>query len=155
VIRRTSRKYLLESIEDNYSAIFGYKPNSIDSWESHNPSLPTWVVQDLDIIDNRKGYWLIMKNKSTFYKNGRVSNVNTVPLVTNWNLIGYPNDKTIDSNTALSEITGNYSIIMAYNASTGFWDSFGPLGDGSLENISMDRGYWIYMTSNDLWNMTW
>lgn len=155
LISLSDRDYVLESIEGNYSAIYGYNPNAIDSWISYNPNLPSYAVQDLTYIDNRRGYWLVMKDNSTFFHNGSVSNIETIPLSLNWNLIGYPRNESEDINVFLAEIQGNYTIIMTYNTSSGFWQSAGPLGLGTLENITPDKGYWIYMNASDQLNVTW
>jgi len=77
-----------------------------------------------------------------------------IKLWSGWNLIGYNslNPKTITD--ALFSISGNYSIVWAYDASdtADHWKMYDPgvpFGN-DLTIIEPGKGYWIMMTSDDI-----
>jgi len=79
----------------------------------------------------------------------------TLNLYTGWNLISLPlmsEDTSISS--VLSPISGNYSIVWAYNASNtaDHWKKFDPSAPFGNDLTSMEpgKGYWIMMTNNDI-----
>ena len=72
----------------------------------------------------------------------------TIPLHTGWNLISIPlvpEDSNIDS--VFSAITGNYGVVWT-TTSTGGWKSSNH-AFGRLTDITVDKGYLIYMTASD------
>lgn len=240
------RDMMLEPIKDKYESVFTYNPDNADLWKSYNPSLPSWVEQDLTLIEDKAGLWLFMKEDSMYVYNGSKSERNITSLKNGWNLIGYPTSVSKDIVTSLASVDGNYNIILAYNSSrycqreivyindsvfhngqevkvigvnetyskikfggqtisifndtkelyselnnlairiydlhyevlenqryvdigvdcespdipylnqtSDKWESYGPQGDGTLTNMTPDRGYWIYMNSNDDLVKTW
>jgi len=78
----------------------------------------------------------------------------SIDLYNGWNLISLPlmpDDSNV--NSVLSPISGNYSIVWAYNASdtSDHWkkyDSTTPFGN-DLISMEPGKGYWIMMTSDD------
>jgi len=71
-----------------------------------------------------------------------------IPLHTGWNLISIPlvpEDSNIDS--VFSSISGNYSVVWT-TTSTGGWKSSNQ-AFGRLTDITVDKGYLIYMTAPD------
>jgi len=82
----------------------------------------------------------------------------TLNLYTGWNLISLPlmpDDSNIKS--VLSPISGNYSIVWAYNASNSadHWKKYDPATPFGNDLITMEpgNGYWIMMTSDDTLNI--
>jgi hypothetical protein len=72
----------------------------------------------------------------------------SIPLHTGWNLISIPlvpEDSNIDS--VFSSIAGNYSVVWT-TTSTGGWKSSNQ-AFGKLTDITVDKGYLIYMTAPD------
>ncbi len=75
----------------------------------------------------------------------------TINLGTGWNLISLPLQP---SNTAitnvLSNISGKYSAVWAWDGPSQSWRSYFPTNPGFANLSSMDagKGYWIYMTSS-------
>ena len=60
VPQNTSVDFVLASISGNYSSIHTYNASvELDYWKAYDPSMPSWVVQDLDSISEKKGYWII------------------------------------------------------------------------------------------------
>ena len=77
-----------------------------------------------------------------------------IQLSVGWNLIGYNSLYSQPIADALSSISGNYSIVWAYNASdtTDHWKKYDPgvpFGN-DLINMEPGRGYWIMMTSEGI-----
>jgi hypothetical protein len=72
----------------------------------------------------------------------------SIPLHTGWNLISIPlvpEDSNIDS--VFSSIAGNYGVVWT-TTSTGGWKSSNQ-AFGRLTDITVDKGYLIYMTAPD------
>lgn len=77
-----------------------------------------------------------------------------ISLFEGWNLISIPlmpEDTTISS--VLSPISGNYSIVWAYDKTEGgiwkMYDPGAPIFVNDLKEIQPGKGYWIMMTAND------
>jgi len=139
---------LFANITESIDYAYSYFETDIDPWKVYNPNLPSYVVQDLNLIEDRRGLWIFMVQNESMYYNGTRSLRTSMDLKEGWNLIGYPtlNDETIDD--ALSTIEGDYNIAIAYQNPDDTWQTGGPEGDGSLEYITKDRGYWIYMNKD-------
>ena len=100
-----------------------------------------------------KGYWIMMNSDNALNISGTVSGSIEIDLLRGWNLIGYNllDHQPIDD--ALSSITGNYSIVWAYNASdtADHWKKYDPVAPfgNDLEIMEPGKGYWIMMSAND------
>ena len=82
-----------------------------------------------------------------------------IDLYSGWNLIStplLPDDNNIA--TILSSISGNYSIVWAYNASdtADHWKKYDPSTPFGNDLITMEpgKGYWIMMNSDDTLNVS-
>ncbi len=147
----TSTEFVLSSIEGNYSSIHTYNINDYsDHWKAYNPNLPSWVINDLVQINEKKGYWINMKNQSSFYLNGTLMQPNMIPLAIGWNLIGYPTNNSKEITSALNPISGSYEIIWLYNATNGNYYYYNASsGNGTLNEMKIYYGYWIKMLKAD------
>ncbi len=156
VPQNTSVDFVLASISGNYSSIHTYNASvELDYWKAYDPSMPSWVVQDLDSISEKKGYWIKVTGQDILVVNGTVSVPTSVSLENGWNLVGYPASTAKTPADAFSSISGSYSIVWAYNTSESTYYYYNPsLGSGTLGQISPNRGYWINMTEDDTWWVT-
>lgn len=147
----TSTKSVLSSIEGNYSSIHTYDVNDYsDHWKAYNPDLPSWVINDLVYINEKKGYWINMKNQSSFYLECTLIQPDEVPLVKGWNLMGYPANNSKEITSALSPIQGSYAIIWLYNASDSKYYYYNVSeSNGTLHEVRPYYGYWINMSKAD------
>ena len=147
----TSTESVLYSIEGNYSSIHTYDVNDYsDHWKVYNPDLPSWVVNDLVQINEKQGYWINMKNQSSFYLNGTLIQPDDILLVRGWNLIGYPANDSKEITSALSTISGSYTLIWLYNATDNKYYYYNAsAGNGTLQEMIPYYGYWINMSKND------
>jgi hypothetical protein len=143
---------VLNQISGKYSSIYTYDINEeIDHWKVYNPTLPKWVINDLNTINDERGYWIRMNEDSNLILEGIVEKPKLMNLYIGWNLIGYPSNESKNITQALSSISGSYSIVYAYNASSGNYIVYNPnLDNNTLTDIEPNRGYWVNMTTNDI-----
>ncbi|MFH1641756.1 MAG: hypothetical protein ABIC04_02560 [Nanoarchaeota archaeon] len=147
----TSVFNMFSSLENNYTSVHGYNTGDAnDPWKTYNPSMPAWVVQDLEEISEENGYFINMNNKSAFYLNGTLLVPNTITYGKGWNLIGYPAQNSKGVVEALSTIQGSYSVIFGYNSiNKTYYFYNASFADGTLEYVIPGYGYWINMTIED------
>jgi hypothetical protein len=126
--------------------------DTVDPWKSYNPSLPSYVVQDLDTISKSKGYWMHSYNDTIFYRNGSLTKPTFISLKKGWNLIGMPNVTTINTYDAFVSIIPYFDYVFLYNASDDDWKEWtwnSSLPSDQDLNVTMnDYGYWIYMLND-------
>lgn len=146
-------EFTLENISQDYKAIFSYSPSDAkDPWKSYNPNLPLWATQDLSMIYDSGGYWIIMNKNATYYLNGIVNRNSQTSLNAGWNLIGYPRGTSKTPNMAFSSLDGHYDMVLEYKKENNTWYYYAPGNASStLKMIDPDYGYWIRMTSNYTW----
>lgn len=147
------RDFVLGSYEDYYDKVFSYDPmDTNDPWKSHNPNLPSWVVNDLEWMEADKGYWIFMNNDTQFYLEGFYNMESSQSLIQGWNLIGYPRNYSNQTQSAFNSLDGNYSLVLQYKAENDTWYYNIP-GDNSstLKIIEPDYGYWINLTTDEIW----
>ncbi len=142
-------------INSSFYAVFAYDPeDGNNSWNVYNPSLPSWVVQDLEQMDRLHGYWIYMNQSATYIYNGTIVR-QTIPLVKGWNLAGYPSQTADDAETSFGTINGSYTRVYIYNATTDSIQIFIP-GDpaNSTFNLTLPNyGYWINTTEDIDWTL--
>ena len=113
---------------------------------------------DLPDIDDSTMYFRIKANdgaidgvygeSNAFHVDNVVTSTFQIQVHTGWNLISIPlvpEDTNIDS--IFSSIAGNYSVVWT-TTSTGGWKSSNQ-AFGKLTDITVDKGYLIYMTAPD------
>jgi len=145
---------LLSPIEGRYSSIHTYDPSDpADSWKSYNPSLPSWVVQDLSIISLTKGYWLYALDNLSFDYNGSVHSPLDIPLARGWSLISVSSNN--DTNLSVS-LPASITIIYGFNATNKSWYYYRPSdSSGSLSFVSRMQGYWVNSSEESNWYIYW
>ena len=147
---------LLQPLEGNYSSIYRYNGDAqLDKWNVYNPNLPGWVVQDLTDLNVEEGYWINMVEDDVFYLYGSITLPRKISLGSGWRLVGHPTNTSKDPATAFTTISGSYSIVWGYNASSGNYLYYIPgMGGNTLSIIEPGSGYWVNMTSGDDWWVT-
>jgi hypothetical protein len=156
----TTLSTMLSSINGKYASIMGYYPDYGDKWRTYNPSLPSWVVQDLANISRKNSYWLYLKNTTNFTTSGTLKLMDYISVERGWNFVSNPTNKTYNISRAFATIDGKYSIVHSYDRSLGVWQSYVPNGNNSnasgLKNFTPSRGYWVNMTEGGvifLWDI--
>ncbi len=134
----------LSVMNSSYTAWY-YNATS-SAWESPN------------VLDQYRGYWVydggIGQPVNLSYKNnaGVSPTLGQVNLTQGWNAIGASHEASTYVNTTLLSIAGKYSVVYEYTPGTG-WRTYTPgvtTADNPSEfiNMTVGRGYWIYMTSS-------
>jgi len=144
------RDEVIENIT-NLESIFEYQENAQDRWKSYNPSLPWFVIQDLELMHRTEGYWIRMRAREDFLTEGGLRLINYVNLVPGWNLAGYPTNKTKSVNESFASIEGNFTEVRAYNASTQVFTNYIPGVGGGLTATTPNLGYWINVSVIEVW----
>ncbi|MBU1198418.1 MAG: hypothetical protein KKF46_02755 [Nanoarchaeota archaeon] len=132
-------------------AIFEYQEESSDLWKSYNPSLPSFVIQDLEMMTRTEGYWIRMDASENYNFEGGLRLPTSISLVSGWNLAGYPTNENKTATTAFTTIQGNFEEVRTYNASTDVYVSYVPGVGGALATIQPYYGYWINANASDVW----
>ncbi len=140
---------VLENI--TYEVIRNYDASSTDKWKIYKPSLPSWVVQDLNDLKRTEAYFLETTSSQIFLYEGSKRVPNNIQLVQGWNFVGYPTNNTQNITVALSSIAGNYEEVRSYNNTDGTYYSHTPPNSGNLYYAEPYRAYWIYMNTSDTW----
>ena len=84
----------------------------------------------------------------------------SIPLTVGWNLVSFNVHPTnTDIATVLSSITGNYSLVYAWDATSSsnnwlMYDPSMPPFLNSLNHLDETMGFWIYMTTADTLEVT-
>ncbi len=142
----------------NYTAIFRYNPGDEENpWSSYNPHLPNWTEQDLNNLNRRHGYWIIMEEPGMYFREGYHFTQTNIVLREGWNLIGYPTQDERDIEEALSQINHTYTRVEAYTDINGEkgWVFHVPGEPGDLETMNPGLGYWVYVEEDTSWMVNW
>ena len=157
VAKPTNVSQVFENISGDIISIFEYPSKRV--WRAYNPSLPEWVVQDLEKINRKRGYWLNMDNSAFFELNSSTATPNHINLKQGWNLIGYPTFEYRNISLALQTIDQNYEYIILFNASSNEWQEFSwntSMGlNQDLKEMVPYYGYWIFMEEGDTLVIDW
>jgi len=150
VPQNTSLVKITENI--SYSEIHSYDANaSLDKWKSYNPSLPSWVVQDLHNISQKKGYWIKMDNNDTLVIGGYIEIPTETQIRAGWNLVGFPINSSKEAGATLTTMGNKYSSVHAYNATDydDHWKVYYRSQDPDLNDLKRIEPYWGYWVNAD------
>ena len=141
----------------DFTSIHWYDPSDTsDQWKAYNPSIPAWVIQDLDRIEKEKGYWIDMPESRPFFYSGTKATPVGISIKRGWNLIGYP---TNYSQLINETIPFNYTSVHKYNLSDTIdpWKVYynPPNATNDLQYFDLYFGYWIKSNEELLWIVNW
>ena len=136
---------VLESIEGNYNIVLYYNATSGAS-EFFDPLIAEY--SSLKKLEPGAGYWIDMKGTDIAAFEGMKFSDPSRDLESSWNMFSVPygiENKTLPA--ALASITGQYNIVLYYNATSGASEFFDPLiaEYSSLKKLEPGAGYWIDM----------
>lgn len=142
------------SITGNYGDVWAFE---LGQWQVYNPENDP-VFNDFSTISSARGYWINMSAPDTLSLIGTHPLTTTISLQAGWNLIGYPSVIKKEVGTALSSISGKYSLVQQYKASdlSDPWKIYNPSAPASLNDLKElepNYGYWIYMTQDATLNI--
>jgi len=139
---------VLSQVSGSYSIVWAYDASdSADPWKKYDPSVP--FGNDLSEIKPGKGYWIMMTADDTLSVTGPLPDKSIPDMGSGWNLIGYNFLTEEPVSDALSPVSGDYSIVWAYDSSdyADPWKKYDPsvpFGN-DLTEMEPGRGYWIMM----------
>lgn len=131
--------------------VFEYQEGQSDPWKAYNPSLPSFVIQDLTHMSRIEGYWIKMSAEQQFFLEGGLRLPTEIPFMTGWNLAGYPKNTIEGVSESFATIEGNYTEARTYIAETGTTIGYVPGVGGALNQTEPYRGYWINATVDEEW----
>ena len=147
---------LLFKSNSSYGHVMAYSPiTPNDPWKSYNPSLPSWVIQDLDQIERNYGYWVLTSATTEFYLNNTLATPTLTDLEKGWNLVGYPSRDVQNTSSVFKALEPGYDYVLMYNASdpSDKWKEYtwnSSLPSNQDFNYSVPNyGIWIYMLNTD------
>jgi hypothetical protein len=146
----TPRNDVIFNLTDMES-IFEYEEEATDVWKSYNPSLPSFVIQDLHYMTRTKGYWIKMRADQNLFLEGDLRIPSYVYLKSGWNLAGYPTSQIKPVNTSFSTIDGNFTVVRAFDPQNKIFIAYVPGVGGALNQTEPYRGYWINATTDEVW----
>ena len=106
------------------------------------------------------GFWIRMTADATLDVTGSIPETTDISLSTaagGWNMVGYP---SIDSGVLPGIQTVNTTRIFAYHASDGsdpwkIFDVVAPPYANDLVSMMPGWGYWVYVTADETWTITY
>jgi len=163
-----ARSTVLQSIDGKYDSIFEYQSNDLsDPWKSYSISLPNWTVQQLNYMDRISGYWIYIYNTPDSNNVSNDSNVSAynitfsyagvysdsvISLYDGWNLVGYPNTKSVNISAGLNGLS--YSIVKYYNTTTDTWVMYlNNSVNNTLDKFETYKGYWVNVNGDQQWHI--
>jgi hypothetical protein len=135
---------VLSSVAGEYTTVRAYDPvGGWTTYESSNPGAST-----LHDIVPEKGYWINMTQDAVLNVTGKEMAGTQIPVSSGWNLIGYPTFTVQNVSVALAGVSGNYTLVRAYDPVLG-WMTYDPMHPefSDLLQLSPGSGYWIEMTA--------
>jgi hypothetical protein len=144
----TTRETVLQTLETNYVAIFGYHAGKSRPWLHWHRDKPN-MFNDVIEINHKEGYYIDMYMADHLVTVGQVPSQVDIDLKAGWNLAGHPCLTERLRDDALSSIAGKYNIVEYYDTI-----------DDKETRIEWDDlmlpglGYWIHATENCVWTIT-
>ena len=127
----------LQPIDGSYEAVFTYDNNE---WLAYNPNLPSYVIQDLNIIDRKKGYWIEMREDRQYSRSGYMIAYANILLHNGYNLIGYPSNTTRNATDIFNE------PVWGYDNANKQWIT---------QYLIPYHGYWVYSNTTHYVRIDW
>ena len=152
----TTITQVLSTITGSYDLVYAYyASDTADPWKKYNTAAPP-LLNDLTDIDETKGFWIRTSDAVTLTVSGTTPVSPTIPLVTGWNLVGYPSQVTKPITEALTSCAGKYDLVYAYYASDTAdpWKKYNTAAPPFLNDLTEMRpglGYWVRMTEACNW----
>jgi hypothetical protein len=138
--------YLTSTIAGNFEAIYAWNAQT-QQYIGYDPAYPQYSALRNMTVD--KGYFVKMTANDNLTLTGTLPPSTGIDLVLGWNLIGYPSATGRPVGTALSDISGNYEAVYAWNPSSQQFIGYDPIFPqySNLQNMTYGRGYFVKATS--------
>lgn len=144
LVNITTRSFVNSISEKNWTL----KNYNSSGWKGayFNISEDDWTLND---IERTYGYYIRLNSSSVLEIEGIYINKTNISLKMGWNMIGYPSNSTKNLSTALSSITGKWTMLWSlYNNTWGWNNPHDPLFPFEIKNLTPGRGYWINISED-------
>ena len=146
---------ILADIMDDVMLVYAWDGET-GTWSRFDPAVG--YGNTLEELHRTMGFWINMAEDRTLSITGVAPVSTSVLLYSGWNLIGWSTGAGEALPSALSDIDGNYELVMAHHASDTAdpWKLFDPTGPAYANDLTvMDPGwgYWIEMNTDDTLNV--
>lgn len=142
-LANTAMADVLQTIDGLYTDVWGYDA-ATGEWERYVEGAPEFLNTLTDVVPS-KGYWVKMSDEGILALSGSPVE-DPIPLLENWNLVGYNSLSEMNVEDALTSIDGFCNAVWRYEASSGEWKKFiegVPEFLNDLETFQPGWGYWI------------
>jgi parallel beta-helix repeat protein/YD repeat-containing protein len=131
------------SIAGLYSSVLSFNGGALSYYPNLPPSMNT-----LQTVDASHGYWINMTSPGTLAISGRqVGENQPIQLASGWNLVGYFPRGAEPVTTALAGVLGQVTAVLGYDGGALSYYPSLPPGINTLNQLDVDHGYWIDLTS--------
>lgn len=142
----------LSSINGSYTLVYAWNATS-SSWKLYNPYAQSPAINSLNYTTVQWGYWInVNASSATLNVTGTQPSSTNIGVVSGWNLIGYPKTTTQLVSTTLTGISGQYTLVYSWNASSSSWKLYNPYAQSaainSLNYSAPGYGYWVYVNAS-------
>ncbi|MBD3185135.1 PKD domain-containing protein [Candidatus Poribacteria bacterium] len=148
-----SLEAVLESIDGNYEAIWGYDSLS-GEWQIYDPDNPPFL-NTLWEIEIGKGYWIKMKTSDTLIVHG-VKFSSPISLEAGWNLVGHNSENNLDLESFINLLGEIFVSIWTYDPYEKKWVGYSsgwPDFLERLEYLSPGKGYLLKVSASGVLNI--
>ncbi len=141
----------------NMTSIHAYvASDTSDPWKAYNPSLPSWVTQDLTKVGDTRGYWINMEGDGRFDVSTIITSPRSIAVSPGWNLVGYPSKSPKRVNESLATLYPNWRELRFWNSTdSSYYAYYNSTQSGDFTNQTPYNGYWLYMSAAGTWVITW
>jgi PKD repeat protein len=162
----TATASVLADISGKFNLVYAWDASGghpgAGNWLKFDPTAPTFV-NTLNNIDEKMGFWIYMTAADTLDVTGTAPGNSSIPLYTTvggWNLVGYPAAVAGTLPNILRDhgVGNDYTVVYAYHVADTAdpWKLFDPTFPFSdLTSLTSGWGYWIYVTANQTWIVTY
>ena len=118
------------------------------TWLVYDPENPE--DSDLLTVEPGQGLWVNMRDNAELMIPGEAP-VDGITLSEGWNLVGFSSPSSLNISEAILSIDGNVESVWAYQ--NGKWKMYDPQNPDYCDLTTMypGYGYWIKMSTPDLW----
>ena len=163
VSNASSLSEALSYIYQDYDIIYTYDDASLQKWKVYVPDAPSYVVQGINAIDDRKSYIVLMRQNQTLVMEGLKYTPRAVPYYEGFTLVGYPSFVENSSSQLFNPLST--SLIRVYSINNSL-NNDNPLnlvyqnytvesGLGDLQIIFPGIGLWFYANESGVMDILW
>jgi spore germination protein YaaH len=137
----------LASISGKWTAVKAYdSTDQADPWTTNRPGS---TVNDLDMLERNRGFWIQTTQACTLNITGIVPAATAITLKAGWNLVGYPS--LDESKTIATALAGTgYDRVEGFAAASPYIQAL-----ASSYVMKPGEGYWVRVPADTIWNVNW